>query len=473
MRMRLFLALLLMVPAAGQAGVRPRYGGTLRVLLPARPAEPHPSRAETFAELLAVRATGETLLEVDSLGRLAPALLEAVPELEDGGRTVRLRLAPALAFHDGEPLTAARVAESLENLGAPGSPNAFLLAPIVGAAAVHAGATRSFAGIEVLSERELKIDLAYPFPDFPAVLATLPSAIVHQTPRGAEDGAGPFVAVDEGAQGLVLEPFEGFHGGRPFADEVVLRGSEGRLTSRTFPAGEAELVVRAELLASATPVELPRRGLVLAVVSRRLAGAESIYGALRALDRADLARFVRAPASPVASLLSPAGPSSPAAADPPPEKLPARLRVLLPAAPDSPRGVAARLQVKLYDRGVRVALESVAKDGLSARLYAGDFEAAIVPLWLYSHRPALVLAQVAAAVGGYDAGARFLREAAEADEAHLAPLAAALERELLVVPLYAYGLRVGVAEGVAGLALHDDGTLDLGGTWLLPMRSGP
>ncbi|HTT69921.1 MAG TPA: ABC transporter substrate-binding protein [Anaeromyxobacteraceae bacterium] len=473
MRSRALLALALLAPCAALAGVRPRYGGELRVLLPAAPAELDPARVRGAAELVAARATGATLLEVDEEGALRPALLEELPAIEEGGRAFRLRLAPGLSFHDGEPLTAARVAESLTRLAGPSSPNAFLVASIAGARAVHEGRTATLAGVEVLSERELRIVLAYPFPGFPAVLATLPTAIVHPRPEGGVCGAGPFRPVERRPRSLRLEAFDGYFGGRPFADALELLGPEPHGGARPSLGGEAEVVLRPEPQRGRPPTEGPLLGLVLALVSPRLGpAAEPTRAALAALDRADLARLVRAPARPLASLLG-AGSRPPDGAAPGPgEGLPARLRLLLPDVPDAPRAAAARLQVKLYDRGVRVALESAASAEFAERLYGGAYDAALVPVWLVSREPALVLSEVAAAAGGYERGSRALAEAAS-DGARLPALAAALESDLAVVPLYASGLRASVREGVEGLGLLPDGTLDLAAAWLMPAGSGP
>jgi ABC-type transport system substrate-binding protein len=68
-------AALLLAAAPARAGVRPAYGGTVRVLLPAAPRVLDPARALEPADLFAVRALHAPLLEVDAAGRLAPGLL--------------------------------------------------------------------------------------------------------------------------------------------------------------------------------------------------------------------------------------------------------------------------------------------------------------------------------------------------------------------------------------------------------------
>lgn len=475
MMRRLLAAAFLFLPAAAVPGVRPRYGGELRVLLPTAPAELDPSRASSPADLAAVRAVHATLLEEDERGALRPALLEALPESEDGGRAWRLRLAAGLRFHDGQPVSAADVAASLARLAGPDSTQGWLAAPIEGAAAVRGGGARLLAGVQVLSDRDLRIVLAYPFPEFPRALAALPSAIAKPGVRGALVGAGPFRPARAAEGRLRLAPFEGFHGGRPFADALLLAGADARAASRALASGGVEVAIRPEPLDGRAGLETGPLGVVLAVVSRRLGpAAEPTRAALAAVDRSELTRFVRAPAIPLSALLPPAflrsaprAPSARAAGAPA-----AQLRLLLPEGADAPRAAAARIQVKLYDRGVHAALESAPAAAFAARLASGDFDAALVPVWLVSRAPPLALAQIAAAAGGAERGARALERAAAADAASLPALAEKLEAELAAVPLYAAGLRVAALEGVEGLWLRGDGTLELGDAWLMPDR-GP
>jgi peptide/nickel transport system substrate-binding protein len=466
--------LALALPASAEAGVRPRYGGELRVLLPGSPAQLDPARATSPAELAAVRAAHAMLLEVDEHRVLRPGLLEALPEPEDGSRTWRLRLAPALRFQDGQPIGAADVAASLARLGGPGSAHAWLTAPIAGASAVRENRAALLSGVQVLSDRELRIALSYPFPGFAEALATLPSALVRVGPGGALVGAGPFQPAGVSERGLRLAPFDGFHGGRPFADALLLAGADARAASRALADGAAEVVCRPESLDGRAELETGPLGVVLAVVSRRLGpAAEPTRNALAALDRRDLTRLVRAPVIPLSALLPPAllPAISPRGTPPRETRAPAaRLKLLLPEGADAPHAAAARIQVKLYDRGVRAAIETAPAAAFVARLASGDFDAALVPVWLVSRSPAIALGQIAAAIGGPERGADVLARVAGADPAALPSIAATVETELLAVPLYATGLRFATGDAVKGLWLHGDGTPELGDAWLMPRR---
>lgn len=466
----------LLAPAVAAAGVRPVRGGELRVLLPATPAL-DPVRAETPSDLAVARALQATLLD-DDRGNLRPALLAEVPEPEEGGRAFTLRLVPGMRFHDGHPVLAADVACSLARLAGPGSRHAWLAAPIEGAAAVRAGRAQALAGAHVVDDHTLRLALAYPFPAFPQALAALPAAVVRCGTPPARGAAGPFRLGSSGEGGLRLEAFDGAYGGRPFLDAVVLAAADARRAGRSLARGAADVAVRPEALDAPRRLEVPPLGILVAVVSQRLgAAAEATRAALAALDRADLARFVRGPVTPLAGLLPPPVPG-PRAPRPPPARappgLPAQLRLLLPDVADAPRAAADRLQVKLYDAGVRAALELAPPQAFAARVAAGDFEVALVPVWLVSRAPALALAQVVAAVAGPERGAAALAQAAGGDPAATAALAAALEHDLAVVPLYATGLRVGARDDALGLTLRADGTLDLGCAWRFPSEErGP
>ncbi|HTP24631.1 MAG TPA: ABC transporter substrate-binding protein [Anaeromyxobacteraceae bacterium] len=471
MKALLLLALIAMLmPAAATAGVRPRYGGELRVLLPSPPLEFDPARMNSFADLAAARATQATLLEHDSRGALRPGLLETLPAPEDGGRSYRLRLAPGLRFQDGEPIAASDVAASLARLAGPPSIHAWLTSSIAGAHAVKHGHARLIAGIEVLSERELRITLSYPFLDFPQALAALPSAIVRVDKGGNLVGAGAFRPGGERR----FQAFDDCEGGRPFADSLALAGADARAAAPALADHRADIAIRPELVEGGSHLETAPLGLVMAIVSQRLGPtARGTWVALDAVDRRELTRFVRAPAAPLNSLL-PASREKGAPRGAVPMPLPRKITLSFPDNSDALRAAAARIQVSLYDRGVKVALETTPARLFAARLASGDFDVALLPVWLVSPVPALALAQIAAATGGFERAARVLAQAAGADAVALSRLSSSLETDLLAVPLFSTGLRVAAREGVEGLWLHEDGTPELGDAWLWPEGSrGP
>ncbi|BDG04910.1 ABC transporter substrate-binding protein [Anaeromyxobacter oryzae] len=461
-------AALLAAPAL--AGVRPAYGGTVRMSLPAVPRVLDPARAWEPADLAAVRALHAPLLDVGPDGRLAPGLLAEVPLPEAGARAFRLRLAPGLRFSDGTPITAADVGASLARLLArePPSPHAWVALPILGADAVLEGRAPVMAGLQVLSERELLVTLAFPLPEFPWALATLPASVV--SPRGA--GAGPFVLVTQDARQARLAPNPNARRGRPFADALVLSGADARGAARALGAGDVDLVLRPEpaggVAAGATPALLAT---VAAVNGPRLgAGAPAVRRALARVDRGELARlFARGPAAPLETVVPPAliagqrAPEPDGGGGPPP----ARVVLLVSAGVPDQRALAERLQVKLFDRGVRASVEEEPAARFAARVAAEDYDVALVPVPVLALAPALAAGEIALAVRGPAAARRAMADLAGAPPESLRDRLAGLARALDVVPLVATGLRASAAPALQGVAPRPDGGVDPGDLWLL------
>lgn len=493
--------LLALAGSPALAAPRARAGGELRVLLPGTPGELDPARASSAADLLVARALHATLFELDPEGALRPGLAEALPQISADGREVRVQLRPGLRFQDGAPVTAADVAESLSRLLRPevGSPHGWIAAAVEGAEAVREGRARTPSGLHALSERELRVQLAFSFPAFPRALASAPAAVV-RAGSGLPSGAGPFRLAARTPDALRLAPFEGHWRGRPWADGAELSWPEAPAAARRFARGEAELALRPEPLSGVAVRDEPLlTAVVIALNGQRLGpAADAVRLALGALDRSELARLLRGPGRAMTTLLPPtptsatnAQPIAPSAASPegqrsrraptasptprphrPPARastahLPSQLTIL---APVSLRAVADRIQVKLFDRGVRVAVESVADGSLAARLAAGAHGVALVPVALASDEPRLGLAQLASALGGAARGARLLGEVAAADAAGLAAATARAEEELDVLPVAALGLRASSRPALQGLRIGADGTFDPGDLWLLPVR---
>ena len=472
MKRALALAALLAAPHARSGGLPPRYGGEIRILLPELPSDLDPARASSPAELVAARALHATLLETEPSGRLRPGLLAEMPTAEPGGRAFRMRLRPGLRFHDGQPLLAADVAASLARLLQPSvrSPHAWLVLAIQGAEAVREGRVGSLAGVQVLSELELRVTLDAPL-DLPRALAAAPTAIVS---RGGA-GAGPFRPGGRTEGTLRLSAFDGHASGRAYADALVLAGLDARRAARAFSRGEADLALRPEAVPGVASSELPALTASYALVNPRRLG--SLTAALRRdladLDRAELTRlFVRGPAVPMLGPLPPAifPPAGETPAQPAGRTRSApqhRLSLLVSSGAESHRAVADRIQVKLFDRGVRVVVEPLEPGAFAARLAAGDYDLALLAVTFVSVSPALAALQLAQALGGVPLARRALARLDSADPAAVAAEVAAAQ----AIPLFASGLRASARSGLQGLAHRPDGTLDPGGLWTLPARA--
>lgn len=453
-----------LAPAAAGAADRPTYGGELRVALPIPPRVADPALAREPQDLWLARALHATPLSLQGAGAPGPGLLERVPEPLQGGRAFQLTLREGLRFADGTPLTAADLAASLGRLLRPevGSPHAWVAIAIQGAEEVAAGRAAAPAGLRVLSERELLVTLAFPFPRWPAALAALPAAVV--SPAGA--GAGPFRR--DGQERLVAS--EHHWRGRPYADELSFVALDPRAAAQALEQGGVDLVARPEGTAG---LSQPRTVIALAAVNaRRLGpGAPAVRRVLAALDRPDLLRrFVRAQAEPLGALLpddlvdGPVAPAAPAAGG----AGPARLVLVLPAWLADARAVADRLQVRLFDAGVKVALEPLDPRALGARLAAGDYDVALLLVPLLTAEPALAAGQIAGVLGGPRAARRAELALAEVAPGGGGAALEALRAELDLWPLYAAGGRLRAAPGVGGVGEWRDGSWDPGALWRNP-----
>jgi peptide/nickel transport system substrate-binding protein len=462
------------LPALAHAGVRPAPGGTIRIGVPAAPraaptaARPsHPVGSES-ADVLE-RAVSAPLLEVDARGALVPGALAEVPLAEAGGRAFRLRLRPGLADAMGRPLGAADVAARLSSLlarDAP-SPHAWVALPILGADALLEGRAPLLAGVQVLSPTELLVTLAFPLPELPFLLATTPAAL---------RGAGPFVvaARRSASDPLVLRPSEHHHRGRTFAAEIEIRPVDARGAARQLEQHALDLVLRPEAAGVRAGPALPPLTATVAVLNaaRLGAGAEAVRRTFAALDRGDLARrFVRGPAEPLRTLIPPAIlPGAPPAAARPaggPAPAPVRLTVLADASGADQRALAERIQVKLFDQGLRTGVELVDRARFGERLAAGDYDVALLSVPVAGLRPALAAGQIAFAARGAAAARRAMKELAGLSGDAALAAADRLGRDLDLVPLVASGLRASLGPALQGFDPGADGAFDVGALWLL------
>ncbi len=466
----LALALALaLAPALASGGVRPAYGGTIRIGVP--PASALPSGAPSAADALVERATAAPLLELDAAGALVPGALAEVPVAEAGARAFRLRVRPGLVDAAGRPLGAADVAARLALLARdPGARDGWAALPILGADALRDGRAPVLAGVQILSATELLVTLAFPLPELPWLLAS---------PALALPGAGPFTLAPRrtAADPAVLVHNDRHHQGRPFASELRLEAVDARAAARRLEQRGLDLVLRPEPAGRPGPTLAPLTATVAALQRTRLGGGlEAVRAALAAIDRAELARrFVRAPAEPLRTLVPPAIlPGAPA--EPPPPRgppPPARIALLVEASDPDQRAIAERIQVKLFDRGIRAALELEDGARFRARLAAGDYDVALVAVRVQALRPALAAGQIAFATRGADAARRTMAALAGLDGDAALTAGAAAARELDLVPLVAAGVRASAGAALQGLEPRADGSFDPAALWLVGAGGTP
>ena len=177
-------------------GVRPRYGGTLRVAMAEQLASLDPAvGSATVARRRVTALMFDTLVWVDAENRVHPQLAVAW-QADHSQKRWQFWLRPGVQFTDGTPLTAAVAAECLS--GRPGW-------------------TVKATGDGLVVESETAR------PDLPAELALPRNALVKRGAAGELLGTGPF-SVKNFVPGKSLELIvnEGSWGGRPFVDGVQI-----------------------------------------------------------------------------------------------------------------------------------------------------------------------------------------------------------------------------------------------------------
>jgi len=179
---------------------RPRYGGTLRVMMQAAPntleipAAGTPSDYWNLARILAM--VTDTLVTLDAAGHIEPGLATTW-QSEMNGKRWQFTLRHGVRFHDGSSASAAVIAKILGDLH-----------PDWG---VHASADTLTIETDSIS------------PSLPAELALPRNAILRRNSDGIPIGTGPFrVAEFQPGRHLKLAASEDRWAGRPFVDVVEI-----------------------------------------------------------------------------------------------------------------------------------------------------------------------------------------------------------------------------------------------------------
>ncbi|WP_441286515.1 ABC transporter substrate-binding protein [Sorangium sp. KYC3313] len=263
-------AALLLLSGGSTGGVRaplggepapgaPVRGGTLRLATTVNaraldPAIAYDELSSTVAELVFAR-----LVTWDQGGRITPDLARAI-EVERGGRTYVFTLREGVRFHDGAELRAADVKRSIERTLHPRtpSPGASQYDMIEGFAEYHAGAAPHLAGVRVLGDHAVAIDLRAPDATFLPLMTLAFMAPVCPSSGAAVDaasppppcGAGPFRVARWDQDGSIgLARHEGyFRPGLPYLDAIAWQTGV-RATTQRYKFEEGELDVLRDLTA--------------------------------------------------------------------------------------------------------------------------------------------------------------------------------------------------------------------------------
>ena len=434
------LMVLLLVASTAVAGGRPRYGGVLRVALASPVADPNPmtvDRPETAA-LAALLAP--------PLCRLDPQR-GVVPTVVDVSRSQPNRV--QISLRVGGLRRPSDLADRWSALSQPAtlSPYRALLAPLRGEGRGLTAAAGTF-----------DVALSYPWPD-------LERTLCHPA-LGMPDG-GPFTSTPPGGSlAFNLASPEG----RPFPDRLQFVAADERRATRLFSTRQADLLLGATVEDAqagspapqgGTPTPAPALFATYLVYRSAHAGTELRTVLEQSVDPQDLVqRFIAAPAVPMTQLLPPAL-MPPAAATPAPVAGPAprapgrELTLFYDTALDEHRAVAERIQVRLHDRGYRLALKPVTRAELGGRWASGDYDLMLRTL-LLPPVPAAALALAIELAGRHDLLAVELSTIgavadANARDARARERAAVLRASLPLLPLYARAPQLSAAPSVQGL----------------------
>ena len=179
---------------------RPRYGGTVRVMLQAAPdtleisADATPAEYWDSARILTMIA--DNLVKTDIFGRAQPCLA-TLWQSDPNGRRWQFTLRHGLKFHDGSPASAATIAQIL--------------------GATHSDWTVRGAG------DSLTIESDSPIPSLLSELALPRNAILKRSANALPVGTGAFRIMDfQPGRSLKLVANEEYWAGRPFADVIEI-----------------------------------------------------------------------------------------------------------------------------------------------------------------------------------------------------------------------------------------------------------
>ncbi|HKW27548.1 MAG TPA: ABC transporter substrate-binding protein [Terriglobales bacterium] len=255
---------------AGAAAVRPRYGGTLRIMLRVAPGSLDPAKLSASQGAHISPFMFEGLTRFDTQG-LQPGLATRW-QGDSSNRRWQFWLRPGVKFHDGTPLTAEAVAASLR--------------------AANPTWAASADGDSVI------IETTAPDVELPAELA-LPRNGIARHAGNKVVGTGAFAVSDwQPGRSISLTANEDYWGGRPFVDSVLVTlGQNWRQQMVALELGKAEVVEaapeQARRLTSAgrTITESAPNELVALVFTREAQSADEtrVRQALSAaIDRASI-----------------------------------------------------------------------------------------------------------------------------------------------------------------------------------------
>jgi methyl-accepting chemotaxis protein/ABC-type transport system substrate-binding protein len=236
------------LPDAEEGGVI-----TTAAVLPTR-LSLDPADAQYMALGYIQGAIHETLVKFGEGAELVPGIAERWDVLEQG-LLYRFYLRREARFHNGAPVDAAAVRNSIFRLISPGtnSPGKWIYRGVEGAAAVIEGNATELTGVKVVDDYTLDIRLAEPLAFFVLLLSMPESGIVPVEETHNRDryrlrpvGAGPFVVEEavENSHVRLRKNRSYWDSSRPHIDELHFRLDyrSSKDATQAFLAGELDIV---------------------------------------------------------------------------------------------------------------------------------------------------------------------------------------------------------------------------------------
>lgn len=219
-------------------------GGTLTVALPIEFKATHPAMIYLVEEEEVFGNVFETLVTRDANGALLPLIAERW-EVHDEGRVFTFKIREGIRFHDGVPLDAREVKQSIESsirLSAARLAPAF--SAIRGAIEFRDGAADRLDAVSVVGTHLLRVELSDPLPIYAALLTHEQTAIARAAAdgQGSYVGTGPFRVEQLTYARVRLARNDDYHGTAPRLDALEFRyvGGAAEIAAR-FRAGEFDV----------------------------------------------------------------------------------------------------------------------------------------------------------------------------------------------------------------------------------------
>jgi peptide/nickel transport system substrate-binding protein len=212
---------------AEQASAKLKRGGTLVIAVDALTGNSDPGIFATFGNWMAIDCMARSLTHIDYRRTdPQPAIAERW-EVSSDGRTYRFFLREGLEFPDGNPVTAGDAERSFRRLmdedDPSRPPNVYAIAELGGA---------NIRRVRAVDDTTFEIRLARRDIPFLGRLANPNGAILSEAAIRKEGkdigrrlvGHGPYsFTSSKPGESITMEAFDGYFGGRPLADKVVLQ----------------------------------------------------------------------------------------------------------------------------------------------------------------------------------------------------------------------------------------------------------